>query len=293
MPTATVPRALNGAISVSPAAPVPSPTDITAEVMRITPAMAAELLANRLPNRPLNRKQVTAMARDMAAGRFLCNGEPIILTAEMQLIDGQNRLSAIVESGCAGAMLVVVGVAPEAMVSIDQGRSRSLSDALATANTVERRPRDVVSAARWVWRLEHQAMRSQTIPLGNMTIADFVAQHPGLAEALTPGRQLRHLLPQSLGTALYYTFSHFDQPLAEQYYRDLRQGSGLEEGAPALSARERCLRERTTHVSHAQAVARAAVLALCWNCLRAQKDCPQGVAWKGERDTAVPFPKII
>lgn len=281
---ATLPHtAVNGTTS-------PLAQDITAQRMAITPAMAAELLKDRPPNRPISKTRVRLMIEDMRSGRWVDNGEPLILTEDLQVLDGQHRLQAVMDSGCTITFLAVVGVPHAAMGSIDQGRARSGADTLAASSVP--RARDVAAVARWLWRVEHEQMRVQAVPLRNQDLPAFVAHHAGLHAALSWGRALRPILPESCGAAFYWLFSQRDASMAKTYYEALRSGEGLTAGHPALAVRAVAFRERVT-MRHAVAVSRAALLTLGWNCLRAGKPCPQGLSWKGERDAQVPFPKIL
>src|SRR5262245_19389750 len=87
-------------------APPPAP-DIAAQLMTITPQMAADLLKDRPPNRPISKARVRLMIEDMRAGRWVDNGEPLILTEDLRVLDGQHRLQAVMDSGCTITFLVV------------------------------------------------------------------------------------------------------------------------------------------------------------------------------------------
>lgn len=274
-----------------PVTPTVQPAEISAQLMTITPQMAAELLRNRPANRPIAKARIRAMMEDMRAGRWSTNGESIILDAELRLLDGQHRLLAVQESGVTITALVAVGVEGSAMPTIDQGARRSGADTLAASSIP--RARDMAAVARWLWRLEHAQMRMQAVPLRNQDLPAFVAGHPGVHATLGWGSALQPILPASCAAACYYHFSRHDSGLAKTYYLALKSGEGLEAGHPALAVRDRAFKERVTSMRHAVAVARAAVLVLGWNCLRADKPCPQGLAWKGERDASVPFPRIL
>lgn len=265
--------------------------DITAEIMVVTPAMAAELLRNRPPNRPIGKARVRTMIEDMRAGRWVDNGETLILTEDLQVLDGQHRLQAVLESGCTITFMVACGVPASAMASIDQGKPRSGADALA-AHSIPR-SRDIAAVSRWVWRVEHEQVRVQAVPLRNQDLPAFVADHPGLHAALGWGSALRSILPTSCAAAFYYLFSRIEAGLAKEYYLAIKSGEGLTAGHPALAVRNRALQERVSTVRHAVAVGRAALLVLGWNCWRASKACPYGLTWKGERDALVPFPQIV
>ena len=269
----------------------PQTSDITAELMVITPAMAADLLRNRPANRPVSKARVRELVEDLRSGRWTTNGESIIVDQDLELIDGQHRLLAVQESGIAITAMVVVGVDPAVMPTIDQGRARSGADALAASSVP--RARDVAAVARWLWRVEHEHMRVQAVPLRNPELPTFVTAHPGLHAVLGWGSALQPILPASCGAAFYYLFSRRDAALAKEYYLALKSGEGLTAGHPALAVRNRALQERVKAVRHMVAVSRAALLVLGWNCLRAGKTCPQGLAWRGERDQDVPFPRLL
>src|SRR5512139_1601297 len=88
---------------------------ITAQLMKVTPAMAAELLKNRPANRPISKVRVRLMIEDMRAGRWVDNGSSIVVTDDLQLLDGQHRLQAVMDSGCTITFLVACGVPQTAM----------------------------------------------------------------------------------------------------------------------------------------------------------------------------------
>ena len=100
----------------------------TAMFEKITPEKAADYLEkNTKRNRKVANRRVHLFARDMASGRWVSNGEPIIFDKSGELIDGQHRLLAIIEAGIPVKMLVVRGVPKKAFETIDQGSSRTLA----------------------------------------------------------------------------------------------------------------------------------------------------------------------
>lgn len=117
------------------------------ETMEITPDFAQELLDRRHAHqRPIRPRAVKAYASDMRLGRWRVTGDAIKLDHNLQVIDGQHRLQAIVESGCAFVKVpVAVLKDADAIKSIDQGMPRSLADMCYT-NNVEPGGRRVVGA---------------------------------------------------------------------------------------------------------------------------------------------------
>lgn len=104
------------------------------EMMDITPAFAAELLARRHPHqRPLKEHYVLDLARSMAEGRWRWTAAPILLDKDLYVIDGQHRLSAAVKSGFTMKdALIATVLGEDVILSIDQNRPRTLGDMRAT-----------------------------------------------------------------------------------------------------------------------------------------------------------------
>lgn len=96
----------------------------------ISPSLALALLERNTHNRPISDERVQVYARDMRAGVWQDNNQGIAFGRDGKLYDGQHRLWAVVESQATVRMLVVRGLPPEARETIDQGRSRTLSDTL-------------------------------------------------------------------------------------------------------------------------------------------------------------------
>lgn len=77
------------------------------KVMNITPGMAKEWLANNNnSNRNIKIVAVERYARDMKNGNWELTSSPISFDASGNLLDGQHRLMAIVQSGCTVKMTV-------------------------------------------------------------------------------------------------------------------------------------------------------------------------------------------
>lgn len=96
----------------------------------IDPARADELLAMNTKNRRQAAACIERYASDMAEGRWVFNGAPIVIDTDGRLADGQHRLEALKASGSTLPFLVVNGVQPSAFETIDDGKKRSVGDVL-------------------------------------------------------------------------------------------------------------------------------------------------------------------
>lgn len=123
-------------------------------VEMITPTKAAIMLKSNPSNRNLNHSHVAFLASQMDKGRWAENGQSIVMDFHDNIVDGQHRLNAIVQSGKSIPMLVVRGVNPQTMNTIDTGRSRNAGDVFTlngvkNANTISSVTRMVM-----VWEAE-------------------------------------------------------------------------------------------------------------------------------------------
>ena len=101
-----------------------------ARVVRLDSAMATELLARAATNRDVRRTRVARYRADMEGGHWVLNGEPMIISSEGKLIDGQHRCLAIQGTDAAVDVLLVLGVHPLAMSTMGQGVPRTAGDYL-------------------------------------------------------------------------------------------------------------------------------------------------------------------
>lgn len=105
---------------------------MTVIVVDITPAMAEQLLGLRPRHqRTIRPYLVAAYAADMKAGRWVPNGASIVINRDFDLVDGQHRLTAIVESEVTAVSCTIVLCKIEgAEITIDVGRSRTPADVM-------------------------------------------------------------------------------------------------------------------------------------------------------------------
>src|ERR1700689_2182609 len=98
----------------------------------LTPELAAQLLDHNNLNRPLNDQHVKRIANQILAGKWKFNGDTIKLSVKKDVLDGQHRLWAVMESKVPIETIIVEGIEAEAFATIDTLRKpRSGADVLA------------------------------------------------------------------------------------------------------------------------------------------------------------------
>lgn len=100
------------------------------EIREVTPALAQEWLDARGPNRSLKPARIAVYASAMKAGQWRLTHQGIAFDEHGRLIDGQNRLAAIIEAGVTVRMLCTWGLDAEAILDLDIGIPRTVPDCM-------------------------------------------------------------------------------------------------------------------------------------------------------------------
>ena len=136
-------------------------TNITVNLVRVTPELASEYLRFNLNNRNPNEKNVRFLVNQMNSGLFLENGESIVFDKFGVLKDGQHRLLAIVKSGKSYHIPIVRGVEPISMSTYDTGRSRTASDILSLNGY--KYPSQIAALIKLIYKFKVSGSKSSTI----------------------------------------------------------------------------------------------------------------------------------
>lgn len=143
----------------------------------ITPQLAAEWLARGDPNRRLSEGNITKYARDMQEGRWLLNGEGAIVFGKSgRLLNGQNRLNAVIRAGIPVRMIVSSGVDDAAMVTIDTGKPRSFADVLTIDGVPDPFAKAALTRLYWQWE-SYRNLDVGRAPASVQTLLDVWAEH--------------------------------------------------------------------------------------------------------------------
>jgi hypothetical protein len=213
-------------------------TEVIGKVETITRARAEALLAGMVPNRNIRAKKVEQYAADMRAGRFVVNGQGLVVSDEGHLLDGQNRMRAFLASGLPEIeMLVVRGVRETAFVTLDSGAVRYLADFI----TIEKMPNGKVLSgiARLAYNYAAGWMSGSTP--SRTALLDFVHRHPAkLIEAASWAASARDVVRTSpFGAVLFLaTESGKHHDTAREFVHGVATGLDLTLGDPRYTLRE-------------------------------------------------------
>jgi hypothetical protein len=92
----------------------------TMAIESIGPERAEAYLARNRGNRNIVQSHVAALARDIANGHWMFNAQPICFSRSGRLLNGQHRLSAVLEAGLPIEVMVMHGLPEEAFQTYDK-----------------------------------------------------------------------------------------------------------------------------------------------------------------------------
>lgn len=198
-------------------------------VCTYTPEKAEDILANRNPkNRLISRIHVNKMADDMRNGRWDSNnGETVCFDTDGNLIDGQHRLAAIVQSGETVSLMTIKNLPAKARDTIDQGRRRSMSDRLKMDGTVDKYRGRHVSATRFLLGLQDGVLFAPSISDSRLQewIEDNVEKIADINENYIADIG-RYPFTQHGFLAAAYTLYDIDSEMMGGFFRELTNNSG-------------------------------------------------------------------
>lgn len=261
----------------------------------LTPEAAALLLKNHnFKNRGLKKHQKYFLQRQIEGGKFVYNGETIIVGDNGQILNGQHRLAACVASGKAIEVLMVFGVPEAAFVTLDQGARRGGSDVLAieghkncsvlagTLRQIDNYYKDAIGKARGTGPAGEDGRGDNSFTLR------LLERYPGVEESVAAMKAIR-ITPPSVASALHYLFSQVDDEQAKEfcevvlngYKPDTTYGSA---GRAAGMLREWLVRAATGSKTPPWVIANVWIKA--WNAGRTG-ELPKLLTWKDGIDKPV------
>lgn len=214
-----------------------SDLSLLAEVMTIAPSDASLWLKANTLNRPVRRSLVRFLTQQIRDGQWQLNGQPIVISDNEQVLDGQHRLLAVIDAGEAIQCLVVYGITAEAFKTMDTGAPRSGSDALSLyfRDLPIMIVKAVATAVQWCVSLDYGTVHRSNHRVSNTSVIDYVKAHPEMihcAETLAGFDKQNRPLSLGTGVALFSMFCRKDDAKAEEFMRRLYTGEGLSRGDP-------------------------------------------------------------
>lgn len=239
-------------------------------IERVTPEMAVAFLANNPSNRAISTRAVGYLVAQMREGLWSEHVSPIVFNERGELIDGQTRLSAVVQYGKPVRMEIKRNVPDAVRPLIDTGRKRKASDWLQMLGIPNA---TIVAGAARIYGAHKAGFLSSYWQRGEFSttsIQRIVEETPSVVTFAQRALHARaaHILAPSVHAGVSCIFAQKDEDLASVFCDQM--GEGYEPSVyPAFHAvREAILKNRAVAKS---ALSREVVLAYLikgWNATR-------------------------
>ena len=272
--------------------------DITTEFVTVTRDVAWTWLdTTDIQNRGVQQQRVHKYARRMLTGKWATTGETLKFDPDGNLIDGQHRIWAFLETNFEEMeFLVMRGVPTEAQVHIDTGAGRTPADTLSMRGIPDGRL--LASAIKLVNQYDAGATPGAggwRFQPDNEDVLDAVALRPDLrvsadAIASEPGYK-------AFGKPSAMVFAHFithtlNPTEAPIFWKRLLEADYQGQGDPIMRLRERLLISKATRQGGPNTTAICAMIIKAWNAfIRGRSIGPLHWSQNGERPEK--FPKAI
>lgn len=224
-------------------------TELDCEIVEMTPEMARGILEGNRRNRGLRADYVTKLAGAMRRGEWRINGEPIQVAEDGTLLNGQHRLSAVVESGVTVPMVVVRNLRLDTQMTMDTGTRRHLSDVLAFHGEIETTNLGAMLGMLHRYRNGDRLDNSvRTMPTPTEALA-LLEREPGIKEGIPLGRKVfkKTRLRVSIAALFLYLFEEADPGEGRRFFDALCEADTEPPGSPIRALRlflDRAQKER-------------------------------------------------
>jgi len=213
----------------------------------ISPAMAESYLTHNARNRKIVAAHVDAIARDIRAGNWMMNAQPICFSRSGRLLNGQHRLSAVIQAGEAIEVPVMRGLPEEAYDTYDIHAKKG-PQLGAAFDSFGDKPL-IAAAAVLLWKHELKPPGTRNAKPTPAEVMRIVEQHPRLLEMRTFGRKMIEFGRGSVLAYAAYCIERDDPELGRIFLERFETGADLPRGHLILELRKRMQvlrRERTS-----------------------------------------------
>lgn len=259
----------------------------------ISPQLAEEILKKNTHNRPMKMAYVRVLANAMTNGEWREDtGEAIKLADDGTVVDGQNRLKAVVVSGKQIRFLVMRGANKSIFKVIDSGLKRTGGDALATNG---------VPNSSWISAIikSYNAIKNQRNQdsrqgggLSNSQVVDLYFQNERLWQEIFKKAQryykeFSRILTGSTIGGLYAVFHEISPSDTEIFFDGLCRGADLSESDAVYLLRQRLMSDKLSK-GRLTIEYKTALIIKAWNYHRAGR-AVKSLKWNSI-DEAFPIP---
>lgn len=218
---------------------------VDAKLMKVTPTVAKKWLEKNTNNRKVSIPAVQSLSRALERGDWKIDGAAIRFDRNGFLIDGQHRLTAILETGKSIETFVVTGLDPKAFTTIDQGKKRTVGDVLGIQG--EKNSTLLASVLRFIhsYRKQNIHYRLKIGPT-HAELNTILREYPSLKNHIDERDKGLYPLGVSPTNSIFasWLLTSYEPTYAKDFFEKLRSGENLPKGHPVLVLRNLLQRKK-------------------------------------------------
>lgn len=212
---------------------------ITSSVEVITPAEAKKHLTKRVNQRPIKPAKIKLYTKLMNEGKWGMGDSNICFDVHGNLLNGQNRLLALVEHGKPIAFTVARGLPTDSFYVMDQGAKRSGGDTLASIGFTNWQDCAAIGRAIMSIKYDGKPGRNSTDQRDLAEFCDPRSEY--IEEAAELARLSRSIFPASHTGALLYQALKIDEAKAREFAQRFADGTAADKDDPILKCRNKLM----------------------------------------------------
>jgi len=248
------------------------------EIVKITPAIAEQLLTLNTQNRRPLAAAIHEYSQAMSRGEWRLTAEALSVSKDHVLINGQNRLLAILDSNCTICLTVWFGCDKEEFRVADGARKRQAAQQLQIMGYAHSAVAAALAKALWVIKTRTTSFQPSTEEVLRMV---ETLNQTELFQACQAGQEMAKVCPPTAAAMAYWHITH-TSPNAhriEEFWQGLAVGEHLT--GPRLHLRNWLMSSDAKIVSGRDSTAKkGAAIVFAWNSwLKGHKRVPT-FSWK-------------
>jgi len=265
---------------------------VKAGIMNITPEQAEKMLERNPHNRGIKKGRISQFAMDMEDGLWHMNGVPIIFNHKGELLDGQNRLHAIIRAGISIEAVVITGITQEAFQTIDTGSRRTGADVLTIYGLSTTKARKLAPLLRKInyetigykgsaWSANSGVYTAHTYVsvrdyLTNQLMVEFYINNQQEIDdvydfCIQHDKKVRKVISFPLYMLAFYNLRKINLKEAESFCEKLATGNIAEPDSPVYLLREKLLHLKNSMTDKVPSWHYPALIYKAWNYYRRRK----------------------
>lgn len=258
------------------------------EIARVTPSMAKAWLCMNTKNRKLKKNLIWRYVRAIAGKAWKLNGDAICFSSDGRLLNGQHRLTAIVNSGMAVDSFVIHGIDGDAFDTYDRNGVRSSSDVIGM-DGIEYSAAAAAGAAHYWRHMLFSPAQTGIAPEPTET-RQLIADHPLLVDGAKVANRIKRLHPSVISYVYCRVAEKHGREVADEFFDLIATGADLSVGSPILLLINR-MNDNAASKAKLQTHEMLALTVKAFNAWRAGTSL-RYLRWQNKGDNAEPFPDI-